>query len=517
MEIIILSFFLQVIPGSLIIFAGMRRIHKIPGLLLLFFIGWMSFSGIILNHRYFFSEYEINRKYLPEDFRYRNWNYGFFKGTVSFSPDSVFLYGNEGIWLSDSINSYIKEHNEGIRNGADRRKIVRAVMTASGTCYCAGLFDLYRYEKKEDRWKPLFLPSVADRISDLEVRGDTLVVLTRSELLVKCGEESFRRIQLAESPDLGEGRSLFRLIWKLHGGELFGLPGKLVVDGLAFVLVFLGITGLLIWLFPKLLRRKRRKSFNMVRTLRSSRKWHNRLGYWLLIPLLLLTVTGMFLRPPLLIAISKFKITLPGSPSENRWNDLLRAIRYDSEHAIWLLYTSEGFFSLTTLESVPSLLPHQPPVSVMGINVWHPLDKELWLVGSFNGLFVWNRFTGETEDAFTGRPYIPTQRGMPFGQHKVSGFSSSFNDKIILFLYDSGSFVFDSADRFIDMPIRYQNRSMSLWNLALEMHTGRLFTALGIFSLFYPFVIGLLFITVLISGRKIYRSKKKRRSYTEKL
>ncbi len=45
--------------------------------------------------------------------------------------------------------------------------------------------------------------------------------------------------------------TVFRTIWLLHSGELFGSIGKLIVDGIAIILVLLCITGLIFWLKPK--------------------------------------------------------------------------------------------------------------------------------------------------------------------------------------------------------------------------------------------------------------------------
>lgn len=52
--------------------------------------------------------------------------------------------------------------------------------------------------------------------------------------------------------------TLFRTVWMLHSGELFGTAGKLVVDAVAVVLVLLCLTGLAYWLLPKDMRRRHR-------------------------------------------------------------------------------------------------------------------------------------------------------------------------------------------------------------------------------------------------------------------
>nr|WP_277464313.1 PepSY-associated TM helix domain-containing protein [Parabacteroides sp. PF5-6] len=495
-------------------YKGMKKTHKLLGLLLLLFMIWMAVSGVVLNHRSLFSDKEISRAALPTDYLYENWNYGFFKGSAPLSGDSVLLYGNEGVWLSDAANTFIREFNAGIKEGADNRKAMRVVRTASGEVYCATLFALYRLESDKQSWSPVDIPAKLDRISDMEVMGDSVVVVTRSELLVNKGDGKFIRKELATTPDLDEKRSLFRLIWTLHSGELFGWIGKLIVDGMAIVLVFLSITGALIWLLPKVIRRRKKKTLSAKRsthTLRFSGKWHNKVGYWLTIPLLIVVITGSFLRPPLLIAISRAKVTPPPLTTmrtANPWHDLLRALRYDTEHDDWLLYTSEGFFSLASLDAAPRRMPYQPPVSVMGLNAFHPLGDDYWITGSFNGLLLWNRTNGEIIDGFTGMPYRAAPGGMPFGNQKVSGFAADFTGKVFIFLYDTGAFAFEADKGFIAMPEEHARRPMSWWNLALEMHTGRLFTFLGLASLLYPFLLGVLSFIMIYSGWKVYRRKR---------
>lgn len=59
-------------------------------------------------------------------------------------------------------------------------------------------------------------------------------------------------------------------------------------------------------------------------------KWHNKPGVILFAFLLILAVSGAFLRPPLLIAIIRTKMkTIPGTKlhKPNVWHDKLRTLR----------------------------------------------------------------------------------------------------------------------------------------------------------------------------------------------
>ena len=127
--------------------------------------------------------------------------------------------------------------------------------------------------------------------------------------------------------------------------------------------------------------------------------------------LVLISFTGMFLRPPLMIAIIRSSITpLPYSTmdSDNAWHDKLRAIRYDENIGKWLLSTSEGFYRLQSLDTVPQSIKSAPPISPMGINVFEPYKDSLWLVGSFSGMFIWDVEKNITYDYFTNDVHKPS-------------------------------------------------------------------------------------------------------------
>ena len=125
------------------------------------------------------------------------------------------------------------------------------VQTPDGTLYAAGQFGLYRHDGTA--WIEIPLPlDEGERLSDITVRGDTLVVAGRSYLYLSTSSHAgFRKIQV-KVPDGYEPKvTLFRTVWMLHSGELFGTAGKLVVDAVAVVLVLLCLTGLAYWLLPK--------------------------------------------------------------------------------------------------------------------------------------------------------------------------------------------------------------------------------------------------------------------------
>lgn len=285
------------------------------------------------------------------------------------------------------------------------------------------------------------------------------------------------------------------------------MAGKLTVDTLAAIMLFLSLSGLIHTLSPR--KARPRRAGARARARRGLMLWHNRLGWLLLIPLLLLTLTGWLLRPPGLIAIARVKVKpIPFSAldSDNPWHDKLRTLRHDDALGDWLLGTSDGFYSLRSLTGVPKPEDTQPPVSVMGVNAQQKDSAGRWIIGSFTGLYLWDRHSRHITDYFTGLEAKPIT-GKPVGQHAISGYSADFAPGGFPIDYVSGS-------NAIAMPGWMATLPMSLRNVCVEAHTGRIFTLLGKGSALYICVAGIAIAWCLWSGWKCHwpiRAKRKKR------
>ena len=497
-----------------------KKYHKWVGLCFTFFILMFCGSGIILNHRHFFSDFEVSRNWLPAGYRYEIWNNGAVRGTVRLSNNDVLTYGNAGIWQTDSCFSVFSSFNAGLKEGIDHRKISNVVVLPDGSLWCAGLYDVYRLGFR-DVWE-IHTPVATDgeRIADLYGRGDTLVVLTRSAVLEAVAPyRDFRRYELQTPADYRHEVSLFRTVWMLHSGELFGLPGQLAVDLVALILIFLCLTGLVYLFVPKAMRHRAKQHLAVkreARLLKFSVKWHNQLGAWTLCLTVLLAVTGMCLRPPLMIPLAMTNVApVPGSTmdADNAWHDKLRSIRWDEQLQCWLLSTSSGFYSLKDFNSLPVRLKQQAPVSPMGINVFEKNADGEWLIGSFSGLFRWDIAKGKVADYFTDAPYAPSF-GHPVASHAIAGFSTDLAvAPEVVFDYDQGARTRTKVGiAGTAMPDCMGNQSMSLWNFALELHVGRCYQPfLGPFSGLFVFLSGLFLTLILVSGYILHRRPKLKR------
>ena len=318
------------------------------------------------------------------------------------------------------------------------------VQTPDGSLFAAGQFGLYRNDGKG--WESTSLKlSKHERISDLVLKEDTMVVVGRSYLYTSVSPyNEFSRMEL-KAPEGYDGKvSLFRTIWLMHSGEMFGTVGKLIMDAVAVILIVLCLTGIAYWLLPKYIRRIRRRgktAKGSTQLMKSSINWHDKLGRYTFVILMFVSFTGWCLRPPVLIALVSFRtsaIPYTVADSDNAWNDRLRMLRYDAEYGDWLLSSSEGIFSLATLRSVPVKLEKTPPVSVMGLNVWQKDSCGNWLTGSFSGMYVWDRSRQVSTDYFTGEK-AEDVAGPPFGKYAVSGYCDNIGEKPFVVEYYNGT------------------------------------------------------------------------------
>lgn len=557
-----------------------KKYHRWLGLVLSVFMLVFCVSGIILNHREVFSGCEVSRKWLPASYHVKNFNNGVVKGTVvknqktasdsteqslaveknpsvhansSESPDSVLVYGCAGVFLTDSRLSTWQDFNAGLPESIDERNVRHVVKAKDGSLWCAALRDVYRYDENSHRWKKVELPGNEERIMDVALAKDsmTVVALTRSRVftivpfvqygeIVKIGKsssETYRvESKIIPAPKKYEPKTtLFKLVWHLHSGEFFGLPGKLVVDAIALVLIVLSITGILLFILPYGIRRAKKlaakaRMKRLGKQFAWNMKWHNKIGCVTIVLTLWIAITGMCLRPPLMVPLVLSKLPQAVGEDGNVWQDKLRAIRWDAVQGDWLVSTSEGFLRVDEdFSQAPKMLPDDecPKLSPMGVTVWESDGKGGWIVGSFRGIYRWNPVNhslNQILDYFTGKPSEETSM-IPISDNLVCGYSEDFlGGKPLVFDFAKG--VEDAKGQAValcnDEPKKSRNEEsmsdlicetapMSLWNVALELHVGRCYSPfLGPLSDLFVFLSGLLITLVLLSGYIISHRRRKK-------
>lgn len=540
-----------------------KKYHRWLGLVLSVFMLVFCVSGIILNHREVFSGCEVSRKWLPASYYIKNFNNGVVKGTVvkksaahslsSENCDSVLAYGCAGVFLTDSRLSTWQDFNAGLPESIDERNVRHVVKAKDGSLWCAALRDVYRYDENSHRWKKVELPGNEERIMDVALAKDsmTVVALTRSRVftivpfvqygeIVKIGKsssETYRvESKIIPAPKKYEPKTtLFKLVWHLHSGEFFGLPGKLVVDAIALVLIVLSITGILLFILPYDIRRAKKlaakaRMKRLGKQFAWNMKWHNKIGYVTIVLTLWIAITGMCLRPPLMVPLVLSKLPQAVGEDGNVWQDKLRAIRWDAVQGDWLVSTSEGFLRVDEdFSQAPKMLPDDecPKLSPMGVTVWESGGKGGWIVGSFRGIYRWNPVNhslNQILDYFTGKPSEETSM-IPISDNLVCGYSEDFlGGKPLVFDFAKG--VEDAKGQAValcnDEPKTSRNEEsmsdlicetapMSLWNVALELHVGRCYSPfLGPLSDLFVFLYGLLITLVFLSGYIISHRRRKK-------
>lgn len=540
-----------------------KKYHRWLGLVLSVFMLVFCVSGIILNHREVFSGCEVSRKWLPASYHIKNFNNGVVKGTVvkksaahslsSENCDSVLAYGCAGVFLTDSRLSTWQDFNAGLPESIDERNVRHVVKAKDGSLWCAALRDVYRYDENSHRWKKVELPGNEERIMDVALAKDsmTVVALTRSRVFTivpfvqygeigkigKSSSETYRvESKIIPAPKKYEpNTTLFKLVWHLHSGEFFGLPGKLVVDAIALVLIVLSITGILLFILPYGIRRAKKlaakaRMKRLGKQFAWNMKWHNKIGYVTIVLTLWIAITGMCLRPPLMVPLVLSKLPQAVGEDGNVWQDKLRAIRWDAVQGDWLISTSEGFLRVDEdFSQAPKMLPDDecPKLSPMGVTVWESDGKGGWIVGSFRGIYRWNPVNyslNQILDYFTGKPSEETSM-IPISDNLVCGYSEDFlGGKLLVFDFAKG--VEDAKGQAValcnDEPKTSRNEEsmsdlicetapMSLWNVALELHVGRCYSPfLGPLSDLFVFLSGLLITLVLLSGYIISHRRRKK-------
>ena len=127
----------------------------------------------------------------------------------------------------------------------------------------------------------------------------------------------------------------------------------------------------------------------------------------------------------------------------------------------------------------------------MGLSAFYQVNTGQWLVGSFNGLYLWSR------NVQGGMPkVVPIDKDI-----MMVGFSNDFKEPFLIDYYEGTSSP--------KMPAQFQQLPMSLHIAALETHTGRIFTFLHDTSnVVYIAIIGLAIAWCLWTG--YYRPRKNR-------
>jgi len=501
------------------LYTAFKKYHKWPALIFTVFFIFFSISGILMNHRELISSIDINRKYLPNDYELQNWNLASIKGSKALNADTVFFYGGAGIWITNqNFSSWIPFMNE-IPRGSDNRKIFDFEKSSNGSYFAATRFGLYHFNKPQQKWIKCQLPKSDEFVTGIEIVDSTIYITTRNSLYTaKDVDENFifTKAVLISPTGSNPNMSIFRLFWIIHSGEILGISGRIIVDIVGIIMLFLSITGLIYFISPKIVKRVKGR-FKLRRTKQATKfsyKWHLKVGLISALLLLIVSFTGIFLRPPFLLFVVSGNITHSENSAQKNdkfWHDKIRDIKYDKAKKLFLIATSDGIFYGKEFNKPLCKFKSEPPISVMGINVFEILENGNYLIGSFSGAFQWHPTDGTIYNYITGQEVVPTYNmSSPFGSVAVSGYSKINNDEYF-FDYDKGVLPMRQNQKDIAMPKLVKNSfRFPLWNLAQEFHTCRIYSP--IISSFYILIVplaGISLIIITITGFAMWLIKRR--------
>ena len=313
---------------------------------------------------------------------------------------------------------------------------------------------------------------------DLVQRGNQILVWTSNGCYVLEGSGSapvLNPVPLTSEASKKVNVPLTRLLLRLHDGSIFGLSGRLFVDILGLLLIFLCCSAIVIWFIPWKRKRSKKRN-NGSRIFRILHGYHLKFGIWTAFFLVAIALTGMFIRPPLRQVISGFTVPTDwlgkARPAANGWDNIARAI-YQSKDDSLLVASRDGFFKGPADFSRPfERLRIKVPVGGMGVNVLENLSDGRILIGSFKGLYVWDPATGGVMDVGVD----PRTGGHARVVNRAIGAAVNQGELVLWADYRKGVKMIRPDEPHPVMPPHIAtNAGMSLWHFLFLVHNGSIF------------------------------------------
>ncbi|MBL7014691.1 MAG: PepSY domain-containing protein [Candidatus Marinimicrobia bacterium] len=503
--------------GKSLLFKLSKWIHKYVGLGLVFFLIWMSISGILLNHPKAISSLAIPKWAVPSHYIPQNWNRSSLTRIVysDFEQDVVFASGKTGVWKSVNGGHTFDPFMEGNYPKSDyyrKTNDIYLLETAETSLLFAGNdYGLFRVNLTDRKWVQIPLEISPVKIVKFIEKNDQLLVISESDIYtleISSPDASIIKNHIKQS-SIDEKMPLVDFFFELHSGKLFGFPGQLLFDLAGIILFYLSFTALYTWLYPK--KRKKDKKLGRAKPNPMGRKmfqfllkYHLSLGIGFALFLFIFGVTGFFMRPPFLAALVDKDIHLPTVINHRHdvsWAGKIQNGMLDKSTDDLILATSEGFWKGSgELNSTFQILDKDWPIFVMGATVLKSLDSNHTLVGSFSGLY---NISASPIDQMTGQS-IKDYSSIRPGDFMVTGYFETPEKESFIFTHEQGVLSlpgFELNDRFQQPQSVSEHYKMPLWNYVFEIHNGRFFR--GILGEWYILLLpigSLLLVFITMSG-----------------
>ncbi|HID22760.1 MAG TPA: PepSY domain-containing protein [Planctomycetaceae bacterium] len=483
------------------VFAASRWVHRYLGLLLFLYLAMQGVTGVLLNHPMLISGFSVPRWMVPSSYRIANWNRGSLR-TVVFSehdPSLGFLAGTEGVWKTTDGGVTFQSMASGYpRSRAERRTnhILLLEDVAPARLLAATRNGLYACSLEDEAWQRVPLGEGVENVRKILRIEDRVVVFTDSHAyestpVTGAGSLSFRPVHLARKRSgQEEGIRLVKLMFGLHSGEIWGLPGRLLIDVVGVGLVFLSVSGIYMWYFPWARRRSSRGPGQKRQegvTIRPRLYWwlykyHLYVGVWTMIFLVVIAGTALFMPPsPLVSLVLRTKIPRqywPGPLPSDPWHENIGNAAYDPARKEILIEVRGALWRGPADFSGPFAKDESRlPVGAMGTNVMEVGNDGGLLIGSFSGLYECRPDGGPPIDLSTGKPRDPGESRGPFGRWRVAGYFETPAGERFVATHNEGLVAIGDAqpgERFQMPDEMVEGYRMPLWNFLFEVHNGRI-------------------------------------------
>ena len=487
--------------------------HKYFGLLVLLFMAWMSLSGVLLNHPDWIQNVSVHKSLVPKQYQPENWNRSSLKG-IEYMGDSLLLYGRQGVYLSQDNGKSLNPFMEGAfpKSALGKRSNHIYHSKNDKILLCATNQGCLQYDIEQQLWKRLQLPKGDESILKILNTKEHLLLVSKSDIyqsLSVTNDLHFKKLDLKKK-NYSSDISLIQVFFELHDGSIWGLPGRLLWDIVGLILFFLCISAFYIWYYPKKWKRRykkkgRRASYKEKNARNFFFRYHKKLGWYFAVPLVIITFTGMFLSPILMMTLVNGNVSekyYPSIKDKNPWHHKIRNALYDTQKEQLVLDCSDGVWagSYRTKEEFEKI---KLPVRIfgMGTTVFREEKPGTWLVGSFGGLHRVDKESDASEKILqtkkkenSGRPastFVTGYEKLPDGNHYILGHYKGICD-------EKGK----QLRNVFTMPQGITgNSKLPLWNYMFELHNARIFR--GGIGGFYMLIIplgGLLCLIMLLAG-----------------
>jgi hypothetical protein len=495
-------------------FRTLKWLHKYLALATLIYCLWMALSGIALNHPQLLKNFSLPNQIMPANYQYHDWNRMSWRDATfsHYQNNILYVAGKEGVWQSLNQGKNFTPVSTGFPNSAyekDTFCLLLADHEHQETLFAGTRSGLFYFQDKS--WRRVEHPLLGtEPVVDLIQVEQQILAFTKSAAFktnVTANPPLFTPLPLPRKLSNVPKMPLFRWLRKVHDGSIFGFKGRLLADLIGLLLLFLSLSGCVIW-YVKRGKKRRKKTLLAGKIFALSYRWHIKLGIIGALFIAITALSGAFSHPPLLLTIARFKTPaslLPQSRTDNPWDEQIQRAAYLKSKKRLILATKQGLFSGPIDGSRNFVkLPDTLPIHGMGALVFESLDDNRLLIGSFSGLYLWD----------TARQIVMQLKAKPRGNSPdwgrpimVAGVAVFQGEPLLAIDYESGIKPLRWRNQLIpNMPnvIREQSR-ISLWHALFELHNGRIFEQyIGPFYWLITPAGGILFCMILLTGSLLW-------------